>query len=37
LCGKKVVLVLSGGNLALDQLQRLLARPRQPAAAHLGA
>jgi threonine dehydratase len=33
LCGKKVVLVLSGGNLALEQLQRLLARPGQPAAA----
>jgi len=27
LAGKKVVLVLSGGNLAVDQLRRLLARP----------
>jgi threonine dehydratase len=31
LCGKKVVLVLSGGNLAVDQLRRLLARASQPA------
>ncbi len=33
LAGKNVVLVLSGGNLSVDQLRRVLARVRPPAAA----
>jgi threonine dehydratase len=32
LAGKNVALVLSGGNLSLDQLRRLFERPRTPAA-----
>ncbi|HUX23524.1 MAG TPA: hypothetical protein VMV87_02805, partial [Burkholderiales bacterium] len=30
LAGKNVVLVLSGGNLSLDQLRRLFASPKSP-------
>lgn len=33
LAGKNVVLVMSGGNLSLDQLRRLLARPGLPQGA----
>ena len=33
LAGKNVVLVMSGGNLSLDQLRRLLARPGLPEGA----
>ena len=36
LAGKNVVLVLSGGNLSVDQLRRLLARSRLPGSAGTG-
>jgi len=34
--GKNVVLVMSGGNLSVDQLRRLLARPGSPGATGAG-